>query len=174
MPGLLDILDAATGASIGRGLVVAFSGAVLWDSVHHPHVFQLLLRQDLFTDQQNGRFDCRCAYRTPMVAVDPTLDAAGKLVVNAVALAAPDASPPGGLTKAVALLVDDEAVRMLSGRRASDLFVKMRGDFVLDERKLAIDAEFTRAELPTGDRPSGSPLGIQGGTFESWFTLRQG
>ena len=32
-----------------------------------------------------------------------------------------------------------------------------------------LDAEFARAEFPTGDRPHGSDLGIQGGLFESWF-----
>jgi hypothetical protein len=37
----------------------------------------------------------------------------------------------------------------------------------------AIDAEFVRAELPTGDRPKGSPFGIQGGLFESWFWVRR-
>jgi hypothetical protein len=109
-----------------------------------------------------------------MVAVDASLNASGKLVIKAVALAAPDAAPPGGLTKAVALLVDDGAIRRLRLPETGDLFVKLRGDFVLDQRKRAIDAEFARAELSTGDRPSGSPLGIQGGTFESWFTLRQG
>jgi DNA uptake protein ComE-like DNA-binding protein len=37
----------------------------------------------------------------------------------------------------------------------------------------AIDAEFVRAQLPTGDRPASPPpaaaLGVQGGLFESWF-----
>ena len=173
MPSLLDINDAS-GNLVGRGIVVAFSASVLWDSVHHPHVFQLLLRQDLFTRQRDDRFDCRCAYLTPMVAVDPKLDPSGELVIGAIALAAPDTPPPAGVTKAVALLLDDSAISRLSSPRAGDLFVKMRGDFVLDEMKHAIDAEFTRAELPTGDRPSGSSVGIQGGTFESWFTLKQG
>jgi hypothetical protein len=40
---------------------------------------------------------------------------------------------------------------------------------VLDDAGHAVDAEFTRAEFPTGDRPNGSPYGIQGGLFESWF-----
>jgi hypothetical protein len=38
-------------------------------------------------------------------------------------------------------------------------------------RQRAIDAEFVRAQLPTGDRPATSPFGIQGGLFESWFGL---
>jgi len=26
--------------------------------------------------------------------------------------------------------------------------------------------------LPTGDHPNGSAFGVQGGLFESWFTLK--
>ena len=51
------------------------------------------------------------------------------------------------------------------------LMVRLRGDFFVDRDKRAVDAEFPRAELPSGDRPAGSPLGIQGGVFESWFWL---
>jgi len=51
----------------------------------------------------------------------------------------------------------------------SDLWVLLRGDFVVDTNGRAIDAEFVRAELPTGDRPSGDKHGVQGGLFESWF-----
>jgi len=41
-------------------------------------------------------------------------------------------------------------------------------------RHRAIDAEFVRAELPTGNRipgAPGGPFGLQGGLFESWFWL---
>ena len=47
--------------------------------------------------------------------------------------------------------------------------IQLLGDFVIDEEDRAIDAEFTRGQLPTGDRPQGSPFGIQGGTFRSWL-----
>ena len=47
-----------------------------------------------------------------------------------------------------------------------------RGDFVLDSKGKAVDAEFARAELPTGDHPKSSVFGIQGGLFESWFTVK--
>jgi hypothetical protein len=49
--------------------------------------------------------------------------------------------------------------------------IRLRGDFLIDINKRAIDAEFTRGTLPTGDRPVASPHGIQGGTFESWFRI---
>jgi hypothetical protein len=148
MPELLEIFDS-NNRSLGWGIVVAFSDEILWDSAHHPHVFHLLLRNDLLLDRTSGPFDCRCMYPTPMVAVDVTLDASGKLVTAAVAQAAPDAAPPGGSTKALALLLDDKAIRRLRTGTRGDLFVKLRGDFVIDRRnKRAVDAEFVRAELP--------------------------
>jgi hypothetical protein len=56
------------------------------------------------------------------------------------------------------------------------LRVRLRGDFFVDhalgeDKPRAVDAEFPRAQLPSGDRPAGSPFGIQGGVFESWFWL---
>jgi hypothetical protein len=169
----IDIVNLA-GNLIGRGVVIAFSDEIIWDSAHHPHVFQVLLRSDLFLERPSD-FDCRCSLPGPMVAVDATLDGTGKLVTKAVALAPPDAAPPGGITKAIALIIDDRALRRLSNNDRGDIFVKLRGDFVIDAKsKRAIDAEFARAELPTGDRASGSAFGVQGGTFESWFSLKLG
>ena len=49
--------------------------------------------------------------------------------------------------------------------------VRLNGEFVVDEDGRAVDAEFTRAELPTGDRPAGSAFGVQGGLFQSWFRV---
>ncbi len=49
--------------------------------------------------------------------------------------------------------------------------VRLQGDFVVDVDGRAVDAEFVRAELPTGDRPKPSTFGIQGGLFESWFKV---
>jgi hypothetical protein len=48
------------------------------------------------------------------------------------------------------------------------------GDFVKDGSKRAISSEFVRAELPTGEIPSGSDIGLEGGIFVSWFTAHQG
>lgn len=53
------------------------------------------------------------------------------------------------------------------------LMVRLRGDFFVDQKERAVDAEFPRAKLPSGDRPAGAPLGIQGGVFESWFWLEE-
>ena len=63
------------------------------------------------------------------------------------------------------------AGEILAGK-VSDLWILLRGDFVLDSKGKAVDAEFARAELPTGDHPKSSVFGIQGGLFESWFTVK--
>jgi hypothetical protein len=62
-------------------------------------------------------------------------------------------------------------------QKIEEFLVRLRGDFVVDdnnEGSRAIDAEFVRGELPTGDRPKNSKFGIQGGLFESWFTISGG
>jgi hypothetical protein len=49
-----------------------------------------------------------------------------------------------------------------------EMFVQLRCDFVLDvHKKLPVDGDFLRGELPTGNQ-------IPGGTFWSWFTARLG
>ncbi|MEF8938229.1 MAG: helix-hairpin-helix domain-containing protein [Salinivenus sp.] len=77
----------------------------------------------------------------------------------------------GGLVRGVALLftpglgIDAEAL---------SVEVELRGDFILDDREKAIDAEFARGELPTGDRARtgrAAEAGVQGGRFESWLYL---
>lgn len=47
--------------------------------------------------------------------------------------------------------------------------IHLLGDAIVDIGGRAVDAEFVRGELPTGDRPAGSEAGVQGGRFESWF-----
>jgi competence ComEA-like helix-hairpin-helix protein len=54
------------------------------------------------------------------------------------------------------------------------LRVVIHGDFVRDPDGRAIDAEHLRGTLEpdgSGDRPAGAEVGLQGGRFESWFTL---
>ena len=45
------------------------------------------------------------------------------------------------------------AGEILAGK-VNDLWILLRGDFVLDSKGKAVDAEFARAELPTGDHPN--------------------
>lgn len=53
------------------------------------------------------------------------------------------------------------------------LEIIVRGTFILDEQNRALDAEHVRGTLPTGDRPARVDVGVQGGRFESWFTVSQ-
>ena len=47
--------------------------------------------------------------------------------------------------------------------------VHVLGDAIIDRTGRAVDAEFVRGQLPTGDRPAEAETGVQGGRFESWF-----
>jgi hypothetical protein len=81
--------------------------------------------------------------------------------------------PANDPTKAWGLAVVFSEKELPFIRNANMLRVELNGDFVLDTDGRAIDAEFVRAKLPTGDRPEGSDVGIQGGIFESWFMIHK-
>jgi hypothetical protein len=74
---------------------------------------------------------------------------------------------------AIAFVFEDRVFAGIRKLQVDDLFIKLNGEFVVDVDGRAVDAEFTRAELPSGDRPAGSPYGIQGGLFQSWFNPSQ-
>lgn len=65
----------------------------------------------------------------------------------------------------VAFVIDDAIMEQVP---PTNLYVIIRGDLVVDRQGHALDGEHLRAALPTGDRPRNSPLGTQGGRFESW------
>jgi hypothetical protein len=60
-----------------------------------------------------------------------------------------------------ALMLHPDLITFLAGR---ELFVEISGDFVVDFRGLAVDANLVRGRLPSGN-------GVQGGSFRSWFRL---
>ncbi len=97
-----------------------------------------------------------------VLAVDATL--AGSRVVSTVTPGNPD------LANAVLFLIDDTAASQLAERNAQ-LFIELTGDHVLDADGRAIDAEFPRTGLPSGDGPGDATLGIQGGHFYSNVTV---
>jgi hypothetical protein len=158
------------------GIVIRFSNPVrvygpASDLLIDPdHVFEVLVRERPTVPSSKG---CRCPMIGEVIPVkqtnsSPTLsggqfqEIARAANVNADLIAfvwsartTPPAVPPAP---------------------GQEVWVSLRGDFVLDTNNppRAIDAEFVRADFPTGERPKGSPLGIEGGTFESWFTLSRG
>jgi DNA-binding beta-propeller fold protein YncE len=155
------------------------SGALV-DLIDASHIFQVLVASDLEQNKELGMF-CRCPIAGDIVPVDYTETNGLITTANEVQ----DLDAPG-----IAFILDRSKSRR-AGEIISqippfdkppfnDIWIRLRGDFVLDTKDRAVDAEFVRAKLPTGDRPDpgGLPLdkqpGIQGGLFESWFTLLAG
>jgi hypothetical protein len=158
-PSNLLKISGAVGSANVQGFVIAFSNLV---QVKHPvnpidpdHVFQVLL-QSPGTDQITV---CWCPLTGgTILPVTPTVS--GGLVTAATTVPGPNATGVAFIPKSPDAIFQHRQV-----------WIKLRGDFVIDIKGRAIDAEFVRATFPTGDRPAGSPLGIQGGLFESWFNV---
>jgi hypothetical protein len=150
------------------GLTVVLSAPVQVAGIDAVHVFEVNA-PNIQTAGQAAElgYSCRCSVLGEIVPVKPQLDASGAFVQADVAAGATTAT-------GVSFVFNDRFVAAaLLKSPPSDLWVRLRGDFVLDESGRAVDAEFTRAQFPTGDRPAGSDYGIQGGLFESWFTPAQ-
>lgn len=150
------------------GLTVVFSGPVQVTAIDPVHVFEVNA-PNIQTVGQGAElgYSCRCSVLGEIVPVKPQLDASGTFVQADVVAGATTAT-------GVSFVFSDRFVAAaLLKSPPSDLWVRLRGDFVLDQSGRAVDAEFTRAQFPTGDRPAGSDYGIQGGLFESWFTPAQ-
>jgi hypothetical protein len=167
-------VEMLTGAKI-PGLVIGFTDEVqVSKTIDAEHVFQVLVNHSTPDESRRG-FVCRCAIRGRATPVKLKVDAQGKIVVNAAGhIDAASESPPGN-ARGVAFLLDLQLApiaRDILAGIINDLWIILRGDFVLDATGKAVDAEFTRAELPTGDRPGGSAVGVQGGLFESRFTIK--
>ena len=139
------------------GIVIAFTNEVDVSKIDADHVFQILVEPD--TGSQNSDFVCRCQFKGKIIPVTPTIT--GNLITSAVEVNVSSAT--------AAAFIDEKNF----DRGFNEIWVRLLGDFVLDKDGKAINAEFVRAELPTGDRPSGSKVGIQGGVFESWFWINK-
>jgi hypothetical protein len=147
------------------GLTIVFSKPVKMDAIDPVHVFQVEAPNPAFVKQADQfAMICRCSIRGDIVASDPVLDPGTGAFIEA------DATPGAATSTGVTFVFNERFVgAVLAKSPPDDLWVHFRGDFVVDESGRAVDSEFTRAEFPTGDRPHGSPYGIQGGLFESWF-----
>ena len=161
------------------GIVIGFTDEVqVSELIDAEHVFQVMVEHT-----SDANFVCRCPIRGKTIPVNLRLDGQGRIVLNnGGRIDFAEEVPPGTAARGVAFLLnftdDSEPVvpiaRSIVGGAFSELWVILRGDFVKDTQDRAIDAEFVRAELPSGDRPENSNVGIQGGLFESWFQIRLG
>ena len=71
------------------------------------------------------------------------------------------------------LELDPETRNFLFAEQAL-IWIEIDGDHVLahsdgNEQRRAVDIEFLRSRLPSGDRPDGAERGTQGGLFSSWI-----
>jgi len=155
-------------------LVIGFTAEVDTSTIDPRHVFQVLVPT---VDPNNSNFErgieCRCPIRGTTVPVALGINTAtGAINVDPVTKRIKEAEQISGpIARGVAFLLDSPVGKEIRDRKIRDVTVLLHGDFVQDTNKHAIDAEFVRGELPTGDRKLGSKFGIQGGLFESWFTF---
>ena len=78
-----------------------------------------------------------------------------------------------------ACLVFNEDVWAFLVNNRTLVWIEIDGDHVLafdetGERARAVDTEFLRSRLPSGDRPEGAERGTQGGPFSSWINRADG
>ncbi len=150
------------------------------------HVFQVLVQSGNQNEEAfNSGIICRCPIRGLTIPVRFNLDPQNRIILNPAKRIDKCKEVPPGNARGVAFLFDPELARVsreIVRGRVPEITVVLRGDFVQDATPdaRAIDAEFVRSELPTGDRPRppaaqplSKQLGIQGGLFESWFTVRR-
>ena len=150
------------------GVMIAFTGEISLAGIDPIHVFQVEA-PDVGAQENDKRFGyaCRCPVAGTVFAVDPNIS--GNLITDGTVI------PGADRAKAIAFVFDRQFENTLQEFDLTDLWVRLRGDFVLttEDKPRAIDAEFVRHEFDTGDRPRGSDVGIQGGIFESWFEPRR-
>ena len=158
------------------------TGALV-DLIDASHIFQVLVASDRARNKELGLF-CRCPMNGRIVPVSYT--ATGGLINTATAVDDSEKVAPGlafildrGLSPRAGEIISNNPP--FDDPAFNDIWIQLRGDFVLDQLGRAVDAEFVRATLMTGDRPDPGPTlplkeqpGIQGGLFESWFTLERG
>lgn len=152
------------------GIVIEFTRDVVVSDIDAEHIFQVTVLEPVAA--QRG-FLCRCPIRGKVIPVQPTLTGPN-LIGSATEVAGPNA-------RGAAFILDERTTTEINTvfeflRRLKinpDLWVVLRGDFLLDKNGKAIDAEFVRHDFNTGDRPHNDLHGIQGGLFESWFPVRR-
>jgi hypothetical protein len=172
--GALAKIDMGPNERPQLGVVIAFTNRVVRKSVDSEHVFQVLVTHDeMLLDRLPLR--CRCPIDGQVIAVE-NLQMSGPLIVGATATADPQPEALafifGGPNRE---MPPEGVVELLNDR---ELWIMLRCDFVIDRNGKAVDGEHLRGALLSGDRPAppdpAEKFGIQGGLFESWFTLSRG
>jgi hypothetical protein len=152
-----------------RGIVIGFTDEVqVSATIDGGHVFQVLA--------PSPDNNCLCLFPGRTIPVKLKLDSQNKIIVNSDGRIDSATELPPGNARGVAFIPYDPRGNGILRNGVNSIIINLsiilRGDFVLDRNGRAIDAEFVRAQLPTGDRANGSSFGVQGGLFESWFQIR--
>ena len=91
----------------------------------------------------------------------------------------------GVITQTASAANDPDGLLFVFGREWQDhliseaqesqvqVWIEVLGDHIVDANGRAIDAEFPRIDLPSGDGPGSHRLGLQGGKLESWLVPRR-
>jgi hypothetical protein len=161
------------------GVVLSLDNGVQFETVDSAHVYQVLCTDPGTPGFQEG-FRCLCPVLGTVWPVR-NFTVAGGIITQATL----DNPVPGMVTRGLAFLfsqVPGAGPMSVIGRRIingqiPELWVRLRGDFVIDSNGNAVAGSFLRAQLPSGDHrlggmpPPNDPLSLQGGLFESWFGL---
>jgi DNA-binding beta-propeller fold protein YncE len=145
-----------------NALVIAFTGPI--NSPADPNqAFEVLY--DFAANDSLGMpyLERRVLVAQSIQNVDVTFDTTNSKLITAASIIS-----TGMPTKALAF-VPANYYLLSTQNIGAQIWVRLRGDFLLDTNNQAVSATFVRSELPTGEQPSGSGLCLQGGTFESWF-----
>jgi collagen triple helix repeat protein len=145
------------------GVVISFTREVDASLIDADHVFTVDAPRPPEDNRFGDLYRCRCP-------LSGTVEPVQVLNVSNGVIDAAEVTPGTQFATAVAFIFPEmvqELIQMFDG--TADFWVRLQGEFVVDVDRRAVDAEFTRAELPTGDRPAGSEFGVQGGLFQSWF-----
>jgi hypothetical protein len=151
-----------------RGFVIAFTGPIQMPSaLDATRIFQVLLDPQEPQDLALG-FENPCIITGHIIPVTATIS--GNLVTSATPI------PGSPATTSALAFVFESGTRILgliTEGRIRNIGIRLRGDFLLDTGSpaRAVSAEFVRAQFDTGERPPGSGLCLEGGTFESWLVL---
>lgn len=165
--GATTMLEFKLDGNPVKGLVVGFGKSKLGDAgrvlVRRGSLdegsFQVFVERR-HTEGDYDWFDYVRLGPSKIVGVKPEVNPDGLIVA---------ATATEGPASGAAFIISPAAFKTVWGNK---LVIVLRGDLIRDESKRrAIDAEFVRGELPTGDRPHGTSVGIQGGRFESWVTV---
>ncbi len=153
-----------------RGIVIGFTNAVQTNSIDADHVFQLQIESDVGS---KAGLRCRCPLVGDVIGVKVTAMAGG-IVTAATEVSGPHADAVAFLLPAK--IAENSFLGQVLRSDRPEFWAVLRCDFVVDTKARAVDGNFVRAKLLTGDHPELSDLAalfsIQGGTFESWFGVK--